>query len=149
MDNDKTLEGFIEETSADISLNSTEFEYDSDSISNDIEIEDFDIAEEEDTTRSKSPSKLEKIADLIINAVIIRNQQRLIDQDTQEDNISYEKSEKRLIVCGLGLPGLCSVSSFFLSFQFSKHLKSRAKMCLQPYQLLKASYIFLFLMQHS
>ena len=65
MDNDKTLEGFIEETSADISLNSTEFEYDSDSISNDIEIEDFDIAEEEDTTRSKSPSKLEKIADLL------------------------------------------------------------------------------------
>ena len=103
MDNDKTLEGFIEETSADISLNSTEFEYDSDSVSNDIETEDFDIAEEEDTTRSKSPSKLEKIADLIINAVIIRNQQRLIDQDTQEDNISYEKSEKRLIVCGTNI----------------------------------------------
>ena len=49
----------------DISLNSTEFEYDSDSISNDIKIEDFDIAEEEDATRSKSPSKLEKIADLL------------------------------------------------------------------------------------
>ena len=40
MDNDETLEGFIEETSADISLNSIEFEYDSDSISNDIKIED-------------------------------------------------------------------------------------------------------------
>ena len=49
----------------DISLNSTEFEYDSDSISNDIKIEDFDIAEEEDATRSKSPSKLENIADLL------------------------------------------------------------------------------------
>ena len=43
--------------------------------------------------------------------MIIRNQQRLIDQDTQEDIISYEKSEKRLIVCGLGLAGLCSLSS--------------------------------------
>ena len=65
MDNDKTLEEFTEVTSDDISLNSTEFEYDSDSISNDIKIEDFDIAEEEDATRSKSPSKLEKIADLL------------------------------------------------------------------------------------
>ena len=55
MDNDKTLEEFTEVTLDDISLNSTEFEYDSDSISNDIKIEDFEIAEEEDATRSKSP----------------------------------------------------------------------------------------------
>ena len=40
MDNDKTLEEFTEVTLDDISLNSTEFEYDSDSISNDIKIED-------------------------------------------------------------------------------------------------------------
>ena len=42
MDNDKTSEEFTEVTLDDISMNSTEFEYDSDSISNDIKIEDFD-----------------------------------------------------------------------------------------------------------
>ena len=64
-----------------------------------------------DATRSKSPSKLEKIADIIINAVIVKGQPRLIDQDNHEDNITYEKSDKRLIICGLGLAGLCSLSS--------------------------------------
>ena len=64
-----------------------------------------------DATRSKSPSKLEKIADIIIDAVIVKGQQRLIDQDNHEDNITYEKSDKRLIICGLGLAGLCSLSS--------------------------------------
>ena len=149
MDNDKTLEGFIEETSADISLNSTEFEYDSDSISNDIEIEDFDIAEEEDTTRSKSPSKLEKIADLIINAVIIRNQQRLIDQDTQEDNISYEKSEKRLIVCGLGLAGLCSLSSLICIISVFQAFEVKSQNVFTTVPIVESVGHFPILMQHS
>ena len=50
-----------------------------------------------DATRSKSPSKLEKIADIIINAVIVKGQQRLIDQDNHEDNITYEKSDKSAV----------------------------------------------------
>ena len=74
-------------------------------------LSDFKNVENEAANRSKSPSNLEKIADLIINAVTIRGQQRFIDQDNQEDNISYEKSEKRLIVWGLSLAGLFSFSS--------------------------------------
>ena len=87
-------------------------ELDSYSNSADIELKDFNnVEKEDDATRSKSPSKLEKITDLIINAVIVRGQQRLIDQDHQEDNITYEKSEDRLIVYGLGLAALLGLSS--------------------------------------
>ena len=87
-------------------------ELDSYSNSADIELKDFNnVEKEDDATRSKSPSKLEKVADLIINAVIVRGQQRLIDQDHQEDNITYEKSEDRLIVYGLGLAALLGLSS--------------------------------------
>ena len=98
----------------DLSLNSSQFV----SISTDSSIKDVFIAvptvptvEEEDATRSKSPSKLEKITDMIINAVDVPSQPRLIDQDNQEDNISYEQSELRLIVFGIGLAGVCSLSS--------------------------------------
>ena len=98
----------------DLSLNSSQFV----SISTDSSINDVFIAvptvptvEEEDATRSKSPSKLEKITDMIINAVDVPSQPRLIDQDNQEDNISYEQSELRLIVFGIGLAGVCSLSS--------------------------------------
>ena len=95
----------------DLSLNSSQFV----SISTDSSIKDVFIdvptVGEEDATRSKSPSKLEKITDMIINAVDVPSQPRLIDQDNQEDNISYEQSELRLIVFGIGLAGVCSLSS--------------------------------------
>ena len=93
-------------TSTDIEL-----EFESYSTSTDIELRDISDVKKEDATRSQSPSKLEKIADIIINAVIVKGQQRLIDQDNHEDNITYEKSDKRLIACSLGLAGLCSLSS--------------------------------------
>ena len=49
----------------------------------------------------KSSSKLDKIADHIIRTVTIKGQERFIDQDIPEDNISYDESEKRLILFGL------------------------------------------------
>ena len=60
---------------------------------------------------SESPSKLDKIADKIINAVTIKGKKRLIDQDKLEDNITYEESEGRLIFLGLSLAILLAVSS--------------------------------------
>ena len=47
------------------------------------------------TMQRKSSSKLDKIADHIIRTVAIKGQQRFIDQDIPEDNISYDESEKR------------------------------------------------------
>ena len=90
---------------------SSEQELDSYSNSTDIELKDFNNVEKEDDTTKSKPSKLEKITDLIINAVVVKGQQRLIDQDHQEDNITYEKSENRLIVYGLGLAALLGLSS--------------------------------------
>ena len=66
------------------------------------------------TTRRKSVSKLDKIADKIIRTVTIQEQKRFIDQDIQEDNISYEESEKRLIFYGLGTAFVLSLSSLVL-----------------------------------
>ena len=71
----------------------------------------------EDSLRSsttmirKSSSKLDKIADHIIRTVTIKGQERFIDQDIPEDNISYEESEKRLILFGLVTALLFSLSS--------------------------------------
>ena len=66
------------------------------------------------TTRRKSVSKLDKIADEIIRTVVIKEQKRFIDQDIQEDNVSYEESEKRLIFYGLGTAFVLSLSSLVL-----------------------------------
>ena len=63
------------------------------------------------TMRQKSSSKFDKIADQIIRTVTIKGQQRFIDQDIPEDNISKEESEKRLIVYGLVTALLFSLSS--------------------------------------
>ena len=63
--------------------------------------------------RRKKSSKLDKIADQIIRIVTIKGQERFIDQDIPEDNISYEGSEKRLILFGLVTALLLSLSSLF------------------------------------
>ena len=60
---------------------------------------------------SENPSKLDKIADKIINTVTIKGKKRLIDQDKPEDNITYEESEGRLIFLGLSLAVLLALSS--------------------------------------
>ena len=63
--------------------------------------------------RRKKSSKLDKIADQIIRIVTIKGQERFIDQDIPEDNISYEGSEKRLILFELVTALLLSLSSLF------------------------------------
>ena len=63
--------------------------------------------------RRKKSSNLDKIADQIIRIVTIKGQERFIDQDIPEDNISYEGSEKRLIFFGLVIAHLLSLSSLF------------------------------------
>ena len=71
-------------------------------------------------SRRKSTSKFEKIADQIIKIVAIEREQNFIDQDIQEDNISYEESEKRLIFYGLSMAFVLSLSSLvfiILNFQ--------------------------------
>ena len=67
---------------------------------------------------SDSPSKLDKIADQIINTVTIKGQKRLIDQDNPEDNITYEESERRLILLGFSLAILLGLSSLVLIVHF-------------------------------
>ena len=71
-------------------------------------------------SRRKSTSKFDKIADQIIKIVAIEREQNFIDQDIQEDNISYEESEKRLIFYGLSMAFVLSLSSLvfiILNFQ--------------------------------
>ena len=76
-----------------------------------IEDQSEDSLRSSTTMIRKSSSKLDKIADHIIRTVTIKGQERFIDQDIPEDNISYEESEKRLILFGLVTALLFSLSS--------------------------------------
>ena len=59
----------------------------------------------------KMTSKFEKVANLIIEAVWVKDVKRFVDEDIKEDIITYEESESRLIKIGL-----------FITFIFSEQL---------------------------
>ena len=50
---------------------------------------------------NEEPSMLEKVADVIIEAVWMKNAKRFLDDEVKEDLLTYEESEKRLIFIGL------------------------------------------------
>ena len=58
-------------------------------------------------------SQLEVITDQIVKIVVIKERTRLIDQDNQVDNISYEESNKRVTVFCLVLATILCISSVF------------------------------------
>ena len=65
-------------------------------------------------------SKLDLIADQIINSVTIKGTKRLIDQDENpEDIISFDESNRRITGFRLVLAILLSISSFvFITLTF-------------------------------
>ena len=66
-------------------------------------------------TRKYRNIKADQVADQIIKAFIVTRGQRLIDQDDQNDNISYEESEVRLIFMGITSATLLASISMILS----------------------------------
>ena len=68
----------------------------------------------EEGTRQRKNTKADKVADQIIKVFIVKRKQRLIDQDNQNDNISYEESEVRIMLMGIALATLLASISVIL-----------------------------------
>ena len=60
-------------------------------------------------------TEADKVADQIIEAFIFKPKERMIDQDYQNDNISYEESEVRLIFMGIASAALLASISMILT----------------------------------
>ena len=78
---------------------------------NDCHLTSFDTEE----TRKNRNIKADQVADEIIKAFIVKRKKRLIDQDDQNDNISYEESELRLIFMGITSATLLASISMILT----------------------------------
>ena len=69
-----------------------------------------------DSEVSNQENKLDNFADQIINAFIVKKQERLIDKEENEDNlISYKESEIRLIYLGIFSAFLLGIVSLVLT----------------------------------
>ena len=60
-------------------------------------------------------TEADKVADKIIEAFIVKPKERMIDQEDQNDNISYEESEVRLIFMGIASAALLALISMILT----------------------------------
>ena len=70
---------------------------------------------------NEEPSMLEKVADVIIEAVWMKNTKRFLDDEVNEDLLSYAESEIRLIRIGMFSAILLAFSislAFFMLFSF-------------------------------
>ena len=66
---------------------------------------------------NEEPSMLEKVADVIIEAVWMKNTKRFLDDDVKEDLLTYAESEIRLIRIGMFSAILLALgSSIMLGF---------------------------------
>ena len=63
-------------------------------------------------------SKFEKVANLIIEAVWMKDVKRFVDEDIKEDIITYEESESRLIKIGLFTAFFLALGSSILALLF-------------------------------
>ena len=78
-----------------------------------------------DSEVSNQENKLDDFADQIINAFIVKKQERLIDKEENEDNlISYKESEIRLIYLGIFSAFLLGIITMFNAFKHQIILKS-------------------------
>ena len=81
-----------------------------------IQLNDIDLtSSNEKETFQNRITKVDKVADQIINAFIVKPKERMIDQEDQNDNISYEESEVRLIFMGITSATLLASISMILS----------------------------------
>ena len=81
-----------------------------------IQLNNIDLTfSDEKETNQNSITKVDKVADQIINAFIVKPKERMIDQEDQNDNISYEESEVRLIFMGITSATLLASISMILS----------------------------------
>ena len=69
---------------------------------------------DEKETKEIKNTKADQVADQIIKAFIVKRKKRLIDKEDQNDNISYEESELRLIFMGITLATLLISISMIL-----------------------------------
>ena len=78
--------------------------------------DDCDLtSSDEEETRLNRNTKIDEAADQIIKVFIVKRAKRMIDQDDQNDNISYEESEVRLIFMGITSAALLLSISMILS----------------------------------
>ena len=82
------------------------------------ELETDDNVEEE--ISSSPPDLKEKVADGIIHFFRVKSPTRFIDTDSDEDLISYEESELRLIILGLSLSSILSLTSLILLIHYAQ-----------------------------
>ena len=59
---------------------------------------------------------MDEIADRIINSIIAKRREALIDRDLPEDNITYEESENRLIILAIFVTTVIAKVSFVVLF---------------------------------
>ena len=111
-DNEGNGDSDLEDTTKELSTSSTlaSLEFSEASLIDDYNLNSSGDEEDEETRQNQS-TKADQVADQIIKVFIVKRKQRLIDQDDQNYNISYEESEKRLILIGLGTATLFSLSS--------------------------------------
>ena len=74
---------------------------------------DFSFSGEKEARQTRN-IKADNVADQIIKAYIVKRKKRLIDKEDQNDNISYEESEVRLIFMGITLATLFASISMIL-----------------------------------
>ena len=74
---------------------------------------DFSFSGEKEARQTRN-IKADNLADQIIKAFIVKRKKRLIDKEDQNDNISYEESEVRLIFMGITLATLFASISVIL-----------------------------------
>ena len=81
-----------------------------------IQLNNIDLtsSDEEETFQNRI-TKVDKVADQIINAFIVKPKERMIDQEDQNDNISYEESEVRLIFMGIVSAAMLASISMILT----------------------------------
>ena len=78
--------------------------------------DDCDLtSSDEEETRLNRNTKIDEAADQIIKVFIVKRAKRMIDQDDQNDNISYEESEVRLVFMGITSATLLLSISMILS----------------------------------
>ena len=90
-------------------------------------------ASDERETRQKRNTKSDEVADKIIRAMIVKRKKRWIDKDDQNDNISYEESELRLIFMGITSATLLASISMILSIMALQNIKRTS---LSSYEML-------------
>ena len=103
--------------------------------SNDSIIDDDNEVEE-----IPSPDWKEQVADRIISFFKVKRPIRFIDKDTDEDLVSYEESEFRLIILGIVISTILSFVALMLVAMYSQGLNARDPAMHTYHQVMRFSF---------